>query len=114
MAGPSGGSAMGSQGVLTCRDTSSLFNISGDSNGNNMDSHRSGTRSRGNHQKSGSRYSVITNGGLPSSRDFVPIASNQGVRASISKTARLHGEEEENKESEGGDKATHQQKNEGI
>ena len=57
---------------------------------------------------------MITNGGLPSSRDFVPIASNQGVRASISKTARLHGEEEENKESEGGDKATHQQKNEGI
>jgi hypothetical protein len=26
---------MGSQGVLTCRDTSSLFNISGDSNTNN-------------------------------------------------------------------------------
>jgi phosphatidate phosphatase PAH1 len=48
---------------------------------------------------------VITtynNVGLPSSRDFIPIASNQGVRMSISKTARLHGEEEEeeNKESE--------------
>jgi hypothetical protein len=86
---------MGSQGVLTCRDTSSLFNISGDSNtnnnnGNGGNSQRSGSRLRGGNSLN-HRNSVLSN--MP-----VVIGSNTGVRASMSKTAREPGEEEEVKD----------------
>ena len=94
---------MGSQGVLTCRDTSSLFNISGDSNTNNPggngnggnNSQRSGSRSRGGNSQHNHRNSVLSN--------VVPVViggSNTGVRASMSKTAREPGEEEDVKDAD--------------
>jgi hypothetical protein len=90
---------IGSQGVLTCRDTSSLFNISGDSNtnnggnGNGGNSQRSGSRSRGGNSHN-HRNSVLSN--VPTGGGV--IGSNTGVRASMSKTAREPGEEEEVKD----------------
>jgi hypothetical protein len=96
---------MGSQGVLTCRDTSSLFNISGDSNNNNGgagggggggNSQRSGSRSRGGTSQHNHRNSVLS--GMTANVPAAVGGSNTGVRASMSKTAREPGEEEEVKD----------------
>ena len=58
-----------------------------------MDSQRSGSRSRGGN--SHNRNSILSGGNV-----VVPISSNSGVRASMSKTAREPGEEEEVKQAD--------------